>query len=164
MEINTLRDLFESELNDAYSAEQQMIEALPKMIEAASSPELKKKFEQHLDQTEQQAMRLEEVFEMLDIEPEVEKCKGMEGIIADGEKVLKTKGEPHVKDAALIAAAQKAEHYEISTYGTLRTFAQTLGEDDVAEKLAQTLKEESSTDELLSHLAMDRINIEAPKS
>lgn len=162
-QLNTLRDLFESELIDAYSAEQQMIEAMPKMIQAASSAQVKKKFEQHLKQTEQQAARLEEIFEMLDLEIEEEKCEGMAGIIKDSEKVIMMKGEPHVKDAALIAGAQKAEHYEISTYGTLCTFAETLGEDEVAEKLAQTLEEESQTDELLTSLAEGSVNIRSPK-
>lgn len=101
---------------------------------------------------------------MLDMEAEAEKCDGMAGIIKDGEKIVKAKGESHVKDAALIAAAQKAEHYEIATYGTLRTFAEALGDDEVAEKLAQTLKEESQTDEILTELAMGSVNKQAPKS
>lgn len=163
-QLNTLRDLFESELKDAYGAEQQMIEALPKMIEAASSSEVKMKFEKHLKQTEQQANRLEEIFDMLDMEPEAEKCLGMAGIIDEGQKTIKARGEGHVKDAALIASAQKAEHYEIATYGTLRTFAQTLGDEDVARILEQTLMEKSDTDELLSELAEGSVNIQAPQS
>lgn len=160
--LDTLQDLFESELKDIYGAEQQIMEAMPEMIEAASSVELKEKLEHHSKQTEQQIVRLEEVFEMLDMEPEAEKCDGMAGILEDGEKMLKAEGEPHVKDAALVAAAQKVEHYEISTYGTLRTFAHTLGHEKVAEKLQQTLREESETDKLLTKLAEASINREAP--
>lgn len=163
-QLNTLHDLFESELKDAYSGEQQMIESLPKMMEAASSPELKKDFQKHLEQTKNQAARLEEIFEMLDMEPEAEKCKGMAGIIADGEKMIKAKGENHVKDAALIAAAQKAEHYEIATYGTLREFAKILGEDDVVQIINETLKEESETDKLLTSVATKGANVESPKA
>lgn len=161
--MDTLRDLFEHELKDAYSAELQMIEALPKIIEAASSSEVKQKLEEHLGQTEEQAHRLEDIFEMMDMEAEAdEKCEGMAGIIKDGEKAVKAKAEAHVKDAALIAGAQKAEHYEIATYGTLITFAETLGEHNIAEKLQQTLKEESKADELLSKVAMGSVNVQAP--
>lgn len=162
-QLDTLRDLFESELKDAYSAELQMIEALPKMMEAASSAEIKQKIYAHLGETEEQAHRLEEIFEMLDMEAGAEKCDGMAGIIKDGEKVLKAKGEGHVKDAALIASAQKAKHYEIATYGTLRTFAEILGENEVASILTETLKEESHTDKLLTDLAMAGVNMQAPK-
>lgn len=160
--LDTLRDLFEAELNDAYSAEQQMIEALPKMAAAASSNELKKGFEEHLAQTKQQAERLEQIFEMLDIEPEHEKCDGMAGIVKDGEKMIKVDAEPHVRDAALISGAQKAEHYEIASYGTLRKFAEVLGEDEVAGILSTTLKEESRTDERLTSIAMSAANVKAP--
>lgn len=163
-QLETLRDLFESELNDAYSAEKQLTEALPKMVEAASSEELKKDFEEHIHETEMQAARLEEVFEMLDLEPEGEKCEGMAGIIKDAEKVVKSKGEGHVRDAALIAGAQKAKHYEIATYGTLRAIAEQLGDTEVAEKLAETLKEEKETDKLLTSVATKGPNVESPQS
>lgn len=162
-DLNTLNDLFEEELKDIFGAEKMVIEAIPKMIEAASSQELKQKFEQHLKQTEQQAERLEEVFEMLDLEPEEEKCEGMAGIIKDGERIVKAKGESHVKDAALIAAAQKVEHYEIATYGTLREFAKTLGYEDVAKILETTLKEESKADQLLTSVAERAVNVQAAK-
>lgn len=162
-EMTTLRDLFEAELMDAYSGEQQMMKSLPKMMEAASSPQVRQKMEEHLKQTEEQAKRLEEIFEMMDVEVKHETCKGMEGIIADGDKMIKVKGEPHVKDAGLIAAAQKAEHYEIATYGTLRTFAQILGENEIAKRLEKTLKEEEATDKLLTEVAMGSANVEAPK-
>lgn len=160
-QLNTLDELLETELKDIYNAEKQIIEAMPKMIEAASSSELKQSFQEHLDQTHQQIKRLEEVFDMLDMEPEEEQCDGMAGIIMEGEKIVKSKGSPSVKDAALIAAAQKVEHYEISSYGTVRTFAQTLGHNDVAQKLQQTLSEESNTDKLLTSLAERSVNVQA---
>ena len=162
-QLNTLQDLFESQLRDAYGAEQQMIEALPDMIDAASSPEVKNALEEHLKETQQQAQRLEEIFDILDIESEAEKCDGMAGIIDEGKKLIKADGEPNVKDAALIAAAQKVEHYEIATYGALRTFAEILGDDDVAEMLAQTLGEESHAHKLLSKIATSGVNEQAPR-
>lgn len=162
-ELNSLTDLFEEELKDVYGAEQQVMESLPKMIEAASSKELKDKFERHMKQTEQQLKRLEQVFEMLDLEPEAEDCEGMAGIIEDGEKILEAHGEPHVKDAAIIAAAQKVEHYEIASYGTLKEFAMTMGLDDVAEKLSMTLNEEHKTDTMLTDLAERAVNVKAVK-
>ncbi len=162
-ELNTLSILFEEELKDIYSAEQMVMESLPKMIEGANSKELKDKFELHLKQTEEQIERLEDVFEMMDLEPEAEKCEGMEGIIKDAEKILKAKGEPHVKDAALIAAAQKVEHYEIATYGTLCEWAREMGHEDVAKTLDMTLKEEHKTDEILTAVAEGSVNVESPK-
>ena len=162
-ELKTLNDLFEEELKDIYSAEQMVMESLPKMIEGANSKELKDKFELHLKQTQEQIDRLEDVFEMMDMEPEAEKCDGMEGIIKDGEKILKAKGESHVKDAALIAAAQKVEHYEIASYGTLREWAHELGHEDAAKKLEMTLKEETKTDQILTGVAEHSANVESPK-
>jgi ferritin-like metal-binding protein YciE len=162
--LNTLNDLFMMELKDIYNAEKQIIKALPKMIDAASSPNVKQKFQSHLHETENQVKRLENVFSILGVQPEEESCKGMEGIIDDGKKVLTLQGDPKVKDAALIAAAQKVEHYEISSYGTLRTFAETLGKHDVAQMLQTTLKEESKTDELLTQVAESSINPQAAHS
>lgn len=161
MKLNSLHDLFEHELKDTYDAEKMILEAMPMMIEAASNQELKDKFHQHMMQTRGQVERLEEVFDMLDMEPEAEKCDGMKGILKDGEKAIKAEGNPNVKDAALIGAAQKVEHYEISAYGTLHTFAQHLGYHDIAEKLRITLREESRTDEMLTSVAEKSVN---PKS
>lgn len=163
-DLDTLNDLFEEELKDIYGAEHQVLESLPKMIESVSSDELKDKLEQHMQQTKQQIKRLEEVFEMLDLEPEAEDCEGMAGIIKDGKKMLQAEGESHVIDAAIIAAAQKVEHYEIATYGTLREFAHTLGHEDVAEKLEMTLKEETKADQILTGVAEDSINVQSPKA
>ncbi len=160
-EMHTLSDLLEHELKDTYDAELQAIDAMPKMAEAASSQEVKDKFVKHLEVSKQQVARLEEVFEMMDMEPEREHCDGMAGIIKDGSKVISMKGNSHVKDAALIAAAQKVEHYEIAAYGTLRTFAETLEMDDVADLLQQTLREEASTDKTLSMVAERGINRQA---
>lgn len=156
--INSLEDLFIMELKDMYNAEKQITKALPKMIEAASHKELKDKFKRHLEVTQKQISRLEEVFDMLDMEPEEEHCEGMAGIIKDGELIVSAQGNPKAKDAGLIAAAQKVEHYEISSYGTLRTFAHTLGYDDVAEKLQKTLDEESKSDKMLSKVAESSVN------
>ncbi len=156
--METLNDLFEHEMKDTYDAELQIVDAMPKMIEAASSQDVKDHFRQHLEETKGQVSRLEEVFEMLDMEPEREHCDGMAGIIKDGQKMIAAEGNPMVKDAALIGAAQKVEHYEISGYGTLRTFAEQLGMDDIAEKLQTTLREERHTDRMLSKVAEQGIN------
>ncbi|MCE5198402.1 MAG: ferritin-like domain-containing protein [Armatimonadota bacterium] len=159
--FNSLHDLFVQELKDLYDVEHQIIEALPKMIQAASAPEVKKNFEDHLNMTKEQANRLEEIFDMLDLNPEREHCDGIAGIIKDGEKIISADAPPDVKDAGLIAAAQKVEHYEISGYGTARTFARTMGHDDIAELLQKTLDQESHTDETLSEVAERGINIQA---
>lgn len=160
-QLNSLHDLFVTELRDILDAEHQITDAMPKMIDAASSPMLKSRFEQHLKQTREQITRLHEVFDKLQLKPEREPCEGMAGLIKEGEKVLDLPGYPNVKDAALIGAAQKVEHYEISAYGTLRTFARTLGMPDVANLLQTTLKEESGTDEMLTQLAERSVNKKA---
>lgn len=161
MKIDTLEDLFIQELKDIYDAEKQIIEALPKMIDAATSPELKHGFEKHLEETKQQFQRLEDVFDMLDMDPEAEHCDGMAGIIKDGEKVVSAEGDPDVKDAALIAAAQKVEHYEIAGYGALRTYARILGHDDAVKILQHTLNQEHETDKQLTEMAERSINVKA---
>ncbi len=161
MKLNTLNDLFVHELKDTYDAENQIIDALPKMIDAASSQEVKDKFRRHLDVTRMQTARLEEIFDMLDMEPEREHCDGMAGIIKDGNKMAVAEGDPNVKDAALIGAAQKVEHYEIAAYGTLRAFANTMGMTDIADKLQTTLEEEKRTDKTLSMVAERSINRQA---
>lgn len=159
--MNSLFDLFVHDLKDTLDAEHQITMALPKMIDAASSPTVKSKFEQHLKETKGQIERLERIFSMLGVEPEREPCAGMAGLIKEGEKVISMPGEASVKDAALIASAQKVEHYEMSAYGTLRTFARTLGRNDVADLIATTLSEEKKTDALLTQVAEQSINKKA---
>jgi ferritin-like metal-binding protein YciE len=160
MEMESLRDLFVEQLKDLYSAENQIIKALPKMIKAASSEELKSAFQEHLEQTKGQVERLDQIFEEIEESPRGKKCKGMEGLIAEGKELLEEDAEEDVLDAGLIASAQHIEHYEIAGYGCVRTYAQLLGLDNAAKLLKQTLDEEKETDELLSGLA-ENINVEA---
>jgi len=159
--VKSLKDLFVNELKDLYHAEKQMTRSLPKMAKQVSNDTLKEHFEEHLKETEIQITRLEKVFEELDMSPKTKKCIGMEGIISEGNELLEEIEDPTVLDAAILAAAQKAEHYEISSYGTLATYAELLGMDDVAEMLRETLEEEKATDEKLTQLAESEINIEA---
>lgn len=161
MKIDSLNELFVEELKDLYGAERQIVEALPKMEEAASAPELKQAFRRHLDETKQQAARLEEIFDTLDMEPEAADCEGMQGIIKEGEKIVTAEGDPDVKDAALIGAAQKVEHYEMAGYGSLRTYARILGYDEVAGMLQETLDQDGLTDQQLTEMAERSINIKA---
>ena len=159
--MNSLEDLFMDQLKDLYSAEKQLIKALPKMAKKASSEDLKKGFEQHLEQTKHQAERLEQIFSSRQASPGRKKCKGMEGIILEGEELMSEDARPEVLDAGLIAAAQKVEHYEIATYGTARAYAERLGFKDAAIVLNQILEEESKTNEKLTALAESHINQEA---
>ena len=159
--MNSLHDLFVHELKDTLDAEHQIMEAMPKMIEVTSSDIVRSKFQQHMKTTQMQIDRLHKVFSMLKMEPEREHCDGMAGIIKDGQKVIKMEGDAATKDAALIAAAQKVEHYEISAYGTLRTFARTMGHNDIAELLQTTLEEEMKTDQTLTQVAERSINKKA---
>jgi ferritin-like metal-binding protein YciE len=161
MKLATLRELYVKELRDLYSAENQLIKALPKMAKAASSPDLKAAFQEHLEQTKGQLERLETIFEKLEVSPKGKKCKAMEGLIEEGKELTQEDVEPDVLDAGLIAAAQKVEHYEIATYGCVRTYAKLMGEDDAAELLQETLNEEGETDEKLTELAETGINVEA---
>lgn len=161
MALDTLEDLFLHELRDLYSAEKQLLKALPKMAKAAASANLKQGFEQHLLQTEIQVERLEQIFEQLGKAPRGPKCVAMEGLIEEGKKLMEEDAEPPVGDAALIASAQKVEHYEIAGYGTVRTFANLLGYSDAEELLQQTLDEEKQTDEWLTELAESEINVQA---
>ena len=161
MKLESLRDLLIEQCQDLYSAEQQIIDALPKMIEEASSPQLKSGFSQHLEQTKVHVMRLDQIFRTFpDVDKDDKKCKGMEGLLKEGKEMVKQDAEPEVKDAGLIAAAQRVEHYEIASYGCARTFAQLLGLNDIARLLQQTLDEEGETDKKLTALA-ERINVEA---
>jgi ferritin-like metal-binding protein YciE len=163
LKVETLHDLFVQQLKEIYGAEKQIIDAMPKMIDAASSSELKDKFRKHLDETKAQASRLEEIFDMLDMEPESDRSEGMAGILSEGSDIAGAHGNPDVKDAGLIGAAQKVEHYEIAAYGTLRTFADTMGHHDIADKLKFTLSQESKTDKLLTSVAERSVNPSAPK-
>lgn len=160
MKGETLRDLYLEQLRDLYDAENQLIKALPKMAEGSDSEELREAFEEHLEQTRGHAQRLEQIFEQLGEKPKGEKCKGMEGLIKEGSEILDEDMDESVKDAAIIAAAQRVEHYEIAGYGTVRTFANLLGESEAMRLLEQTLAEEKETDQRLTQLAED-INVEA---
>jgi len=161
---NPLMELFVDELKDIYWAEKHLTKALPKMAKAAQSEELKASFEEHLEVTEGQIERLEEVFSIIDMKPAAKKCEAMDGLVKEGEELMSEfKGSPAI-DAALIAAAQKVEHYEIATYGTLRTYARLLGYDEAADLLQATLDEEAETDENLTALAEAFINEEAEET
>jgi ferritin-like metal-binding protein YciE len=153
MRLETLQDLFEEELHDLHSAETQLVEALPKMAQAASHDELREAFEHHLQETRDHVNRLEDIYGELGISPSTEKCEAMEGLIAEGEELIKAEGDPTVKDAALIGAAQRVEHYEIAAYGTARELAKELGHEHAEELLDQTLDEESNADKLLNKIA-----------
>lgn len=165
MKLESLRELFIDELEDLYSAEKMITKALPKMAKEAGSPELRKAFEEHLRQTEGHVRRLDQIFDELervdkDVDRENKKCKGIEGIIKEGEDLIKKDAEPEVRDAGMIAGAQRVEHYEIAAYGTVRTYAKLLGRDNWARLLEETLNEEKETDQLLNNIAA-RINLEA---
>jgi ferritin-like metal-binding protein YciE len=159
--IETLEDLYEDLLKDLYSAEKQLVKALPKMAKNADSRDLKKAFEEHLGQTEQHVERIEQIFSDLEGSPRGKKCVGMEGLIEEGNELLKEDVEPDVLDAGLIAAAQKVEHYEIASYGTARAWAEKMGHNDAARLLQQTLEEEATANEKLTELAESYINMEA---
>ena len=158
--INSLQDLYLEQLHDLYDAENQLIKALPELAEASSSEELRSGIEEHLEQTKEHAQRLETIFERLGEKAKGKKCKGMEGVIKEGSEILDEDMAEDTKDAAIIAAAQKVEHYEIASYGTARTFANLLGDEEAAELLEQTLEEEKETDQKLTALA-EEINVEA---
>jgi ferritin-like metal-binding protein YciE len=159
--LKSLDDLLVHELQDIYNAEAQILKALPKMIKAASHPELQSAFEEHLEQTEGQVERLDQVFKLLGIPAKGKKCEGMAGLLEEGKKVMEEDAEPDVMDAALIAAAQKVEHYEIASYGCVCTYAEMLGYDQVHDLLGQNLEEEEVTDEKLTALAESVINLDA---
>lgn len=161
MEMDSLKELYVEELRDLWSAETQITKALPKMMKAATNPKLKKAFNTHLKQTERHIKRLERIFKELDESPRGKKCVGMEGLIKEGQELIKEKPEAEVLDAGLIAAAQHVEHYEMAGYGCVRTWARQMGEDRQAELLQETLDEEEQTDRLLTDLAESEINVEA---
>lgn len=153
MNLRSLHDLLVHELHDLHSAEQQIIEALPKMARSASSNELRDAFQEHLDVTRVHVDRLERIFNELGVRSNGQECRGMKGLIAEGEEIIQEQGGPATKDAALIGAAQRVEHYEIAAYGTARTHADELGYDKVASLLQQTLDEEGETDKKLTDIA-----------
>jgi ferritin-like metal-binding protein YciE len=158
MALASLHDLLVEELRDIYHAERQLLKALPKMAKGASTPRLQQALQEHLTETEQQVDRLERAFGELDQPVRAKKCRGMEGIVEEGREVLGERGDHDVKDAAIIAAAQRVEHYEIAAYGTVCTYARTLGYDTVAKLLEQTLEEEKAADKKLTELAESGIN------
>ena len=158
MPLDNLQSLFENELKDIYNAEKQLVEALPRIAKAASSPELANAVTSHLEQTKGHVQRLEKIMRSLDMPTRGKKCKGMEGLLAEGKEILEEDGEDSVKDAGIISAAQRVEHYEMAAYGCLRTYAQILGHTEAARLLDQTLQEEEAADEKLSQLAEGGIN------
>jgi ferritin-like metal-binding protein YciE len=159
--ISTLHELFIDQLRDLHSAETQLTKALPEMAEAAHAPALKKGFQTHLKETEGHVQRLEQIFEMLGEDPEGKTCKAMQGLIKEGKETINEDATPAVKDAALIAAAQRVEHYEIAGYGTVRNFAELMGHDEWADLLQATLDEESATDKKLT-TAAKTLNAKVP--
>jgi ferritin-like metal-binding protein YciE len=163
MEVNNLQDLLVDELRDIYSAEKQILKALPKMVKKASNPDLKSAFEEHLGQTEGHVDRLEQIFDQFGKKPTGKTCAAMKGLVEEGQEIMSEDMEEDTMDAALIAAAQKIEHYEIASYGTVRTWAKMLGEKDVMSLLQETLDEEGQTDKRLTKLAVSSINLEAQR-
>ncbi|MEZ6087164.1 MAG: ferritin-like domain-containing protein [Pirellulaceae bacterium] len=163
-EFNSLDELLVEQLQDLYDAENRLLDALPKMADAATSPELKQAFQSHLQETKGQVNRLEQAFKMLDKSAKRESCEAMKGLIKEGEEMIEAKGDPGVKDAALIAAAQRVEHYEMAGYGSARNFAQRCGRQDIAELLQQTLQEEGNADKKLTEIAETSVNAAAAKA
>lgn len=163
MKMETLKELYVEELQDLYSAETQITKALPKMVKAATSPALKDAFESHLEETKEQIIRLEEIFESLGKSPKGKTCEGMKGLLKEGDELMKEDADPEVMDAGLISAAQRVEHYEMAGYGTVRTYAELLGEEDAVALLEATLKEEKAADSKLSKVA-NKINVQANKA
>jgi ferritin-like metal-binding protein YciE len=161
MHMDSFDKLYLEELKDAYNAEKQLVKAIPKMVKAATSPELRTALEEHLDVTRRQVERLEEIFQDLGKPASGKTCKGMAGIIEEGQEMLHEDGEPEVIDAAIIAAAQRVEHYEIAAYGTLRTFAETKGDTKAARVLEEILNEEKEADERLTRIAESSVNMQA---
>ena len=160
MELETLKDLYLHELKDLYSAENQIIKALPKMVKAATNPKLAAGFETHLAETKEHATRLEKILKSHSESTRGPKCKGMEGVIKEGAEMIEEDAEDEVRDAGLISVAQRVEHYEMAGYGTARTYAQLLGDSQAAKLLQKTLDEEGATDKKLTNLA-SRINVAA---
>jgi ferritin-like metal-binding protein YciE len=163
MELETLKDLYIHELKDLYSAEQQLVKALPKMAKAARNKELAAGFQEHLEQTKGHAQRLEQILSSHKQTSRGPKCKGMEGIVAEGAELIEEEADEEVKDAGLISAAQRVEHYEMAGYGTARTYADLLNDKEGANLLQMTLEEEKATDQKLTKLAKSAVNVAASK-
>ena len=161
MKLATLHDLYVEELKDLYNAEHQILKALPKMAKAASDARLAKAFKGHLEETKGHIERLEKIFKKLEASPKGKTCKAMEGLLEEGKEVMAEDADPTVMDAALIATAQRVEHYEMAGYGCVRTFARLLGYDQAADLLQETLDEEGAADKKLTKLAETVINVEA---
>jgi len=162
MKLDSLQDVYVAELKDLYSAENQLLKALPQMAKAASTDELREAFEEHLEETKVHVQRLEDLFEKLGASPKGKKCKAMEGLIAEGKELLEEEdADPAALDAALICAAQKVEHYEMASYGCVRTFARLLGDEDAANLLQETLDEEGAADKRLTEIAEGLVNEDA---
>jgi ferritin-like metal-binding protein YciE len=158
MRMNDLNALLAHAMKDLYSAEKQILDALPEMAQAASHPELVQAFEHHFEETRKHVERLEEAFSSLEYSPGGERCEGVEGLIEEGESVIEAEAPAEVKDAALIIAAQKVEHYEIASYGSVRSLAEHLGKGEISALLQETLNEEAAANELLTRIARDSVN------
>jgi ferritin-like metal-binding protein YciE len=158
MKLSDLHRVYVSQLKDIYSAETQLLEALPKMASAATSEKLRNAFLEHLEETKTHVKRLEQIFEQLEFKPGGHRCKAMSGLVEEGEEILHEEAQPEARDAALICAAQKVEHYEMATYGTLRAYARVLGDDNAHQLLTETLRDERNADSLLTDLAENAIN------
>lgn len=163
MKMDTLKEMYIQELKDLYSAETQITKALPKMASAATSPRLKEAFQSHLQETEAQIQRLEQIFAKLGESPKGKTCEGMKGLLKEGAELMKEDADPDVMDAGLISAAQRVEHYEMAGYGTVRTYAELLREQAAVELLEETLKEEKAADSKLSKIAV-KINVQANRA
>ena len=164
MSLDSLEKLFFEELKDIYHAEKQLTRALPRMAKAAESPELEQAFTTHLKETEGQIQRLQKIFDKLGKKPTGKKCAAMEGLVEEGKEMMGEDMDEETMDAALIAVAQKIEHYEIASYGTVRTWARHIGDEQTAKLLQQTLDEEGKTDKLLTEMAENNINVEAAQA
>jgi ferritin-like metal-binding protein YciE len=160
IKLENLQNLFVEQLRDLYDGEKQITKALPKLIEKANNPELKDALQEHLDVTNEQIKRLEQIFHILGEKASGETCKGMKGVLAEGDSVVGDAEDNSVRDASIIASAQRVEHYEIAGYGTVRTYAKLLGKNDIANLLEQTLQEEKEADQTLSEIA-ESVNVEA---
>lgn len=163
MKLHALEDLFLEQVRDIYDAERQLVKALPKMADSAASEELRTAFAEHLDQTRGHVDRLEQVFELLGKKARGKICEAMEGMVDEGAEIIDADGEPMVRDAGFIAAAQRIEHYEIAVYGCLHTWARQMNNHEIADILEQTLREEKEADQKLTQIAEARINVAAPQ-
>ncbi len=162
--IDSLKDLLVDQMGDMLNAEKQLVAALPKMAEAASNPELRQGFERHLEQTRGHVSRLERAFQKLGVSVKENTCEAMRGLIEEGQEIISQWGDSEVRDAGLIAAGQKVEHYEIASYGCLCTWSRQIGQHEVAQLLGQTLEEEKETDNKLTQIAEEMVNLQAAQS